>query len=154
MSRDLREQRRRFLKLAGSSAAVLPLAGLAGCGGGDDASPAPEPAASPAEAPTPEPSASANPAPEPAAEPPADAAASAGGLTPLSEDDPQAQALAYVNDASTVDASAYPQYQSGQICANCALFQGADGDAMGACSIFPGRLVNAQGWCSVYAPKA
>ena len=150
MSRDFREQRRRFLKLAGSSAAVLPLAGLAGCGGGDDTSPPPEPAANTAEAPAPEPSASANPAPEPQAE----AAASAGDLTPLSEDDPQARALAYVNDASTVDASAYPQYQSGQICANCALFQGAEGDAMGACSIFPGRLVNAQGWCSVYAPKA
>lgn len=58
------------------------------------------------------------------------------------------------NDASTVDGATYPQYQAGQACANCALFQGADGDAMGACSIFPGRLVDARGWCSVYAPKA
>ena len=146
MSRDLREQRRRFLKLAGSSAAALPLAGLAGCGGGDEpAAPPPEPAASAPEQPAPE--------PMPAAEAPAEPAA-AGGLTPLSEDDPQARALAYVNDASTVDGTAYPQYQAGQVCANCALFQGAEGDTMGTCSIFPGRLVNAEGWCSVYAPKA
>ena len=89
------------------------------------------------------------PAAEPSAEP-----AAAGELTPLSEDDPQARALAYVSDASTVDGTAYPQYQAGQICANCALFQGDENDAMAACSIFPGRLVDARGWCSVYAPKA
>ncbi len=153
MSRDLREQRRRFLKLAGGSAAVLPLAGLTGCGGGDEpAPPAPEPAASAPESPASAPA----PEPMPAAEAPAEPAApaAAGELTPLTEDDPQARALAYVNDASTVDGAAYPQYQAGQACANCVLFQGSEGDAMAACSIFPGRLVDARGWCSVYAPKA
>ena len=96
---------------------------------------------------------STNSAAEAVAEAPAPAA-QVGELTPLSEDEPQARALAYVNDASTVDSATYPQYQAGQVCANCARFQGADGDAMGACSIFPGRLVDARGWCSVYAPKA
>ena len=71
----------------------------------------------------------------------------------LSEDDSQAKAFRYVHDASTIDSS-QPRYQAGQVCANCALYQGADGDEWGACSIFPGKQVKATGWCNVYAPKA
>lgn len=70
--------------------------------------------------------------------------ARAADMPHLTEDDPTAQGLKYV-DTSTTD---------GQTCANCALVQGADGDAMRPCQIFPGKLVSAAGWCSVWAPKA
>ena len=138
-------ERRRLLKLLGGGAVLVPLATLTACGGDK----APPPAA---EAPS-------EPAPEPAApseaEPAADAPAPDGTpeLAMLSEDDPQAQSLGYVADASTVDGSRYPQFKAGQACSNCALFLAGD-EASGPCSIFPGKAVMAAGWCSVYAPKA
>lgn len=72
------------------------------------------------------------------------AEAQAQDLPHLAEDDPTAQSLKYV-EKSSVD---------GQTCANCALIQGADGDAWRPCQIFPGKLVDAEGWCSVWAAKA
>ena len=72
------------------------------------------------------------------------AQARAEGLPQLSEDDPTAQSLKYVHKSAIAD----------QTCANCALIQGADGDAWRPCQIFPGKSVNAAGWCSVWAPKA
>lgn len=62
----------------------------------------------------------------------------------LSEDDPTAQSLKYVNASTT----------EGQSCSNCALAMGTAGDAWLPCQIFPGKSVNANGWCSVWAPKA
>ncbi|MBT8084421.1 MAG: High potential iron-sulfur protein [Woeseia sp.] len=72
----------------------------------------------------------------------------------LAEDDPLAQSLSYVHDASSVDSAKQPRYESGQVCSNCALYTGGDGEEWGPCSIFPGKQVKASGWCSVYAPKA
>jgi hypothetical protein len=139
--------RRKFLRLVGGSAAIVPFAGLAGCG--DEAAAPPPPAAS---APEPE---KAPAAAEPATMPePAEAPSASASLTPLKDDDPQAQALAYVSNAENVDREAQPRYEPGQACGNCALFMGKEGAANGPCSIFPGRLVAATGWCSVYAPKA
>ena len=71
----------------------------------------------------------------------------------LAEDDPMAQAMKYVNDASTVDAASRPNPAEDQRCSNCALIQGDAGDWR-PCQIFPGKVVNANGWCSVWAPKA
>ncbi len=71
----------------------------------------------------------------------------------LAEDDPMAQAMKYVHDASTVDAASRPNPAEEQRCSNCALIQGDEG-AWRPCQIFPGKLVNADGWCSVWAPKA
>ena len=59
-----------------------------------------------------------------------------------------------MHDASNVDASKYPRYQSGQACSNCQLFQAGGDEEWAGCSIFPGKLVNRAGWCSAYAPKA
>ena len=72
-------------------------------------------------------------------------------LPKISEDDPTAQALKYVHDATTVDAALRPDERN---CSNCALYSGADGAEWGPCSIFPGKAVNVNGWCSVWAPKA
>lgn len=72
----------------------------------------------------------------------------------IEESDPVAQSLKYVHDASTVDAASRANPAADQNCANCALIQGADGDAWRPCQIFPGKSVNANGWCSVWAPKA
>lgn len=72
----------------------------------------------------------------------------------LTEDDPMAQAMKYVNDASTVDAASRPNPAEKQYCGNCALVQGEDGQEWRPCQIFPGKLVNNNGWCSVWAPKA
>jgi len=75
-------------------------------------------------------------------------------LPRLTEDDPMAQAMKYVHDASTVDPASRPNPAEVQDCANCALIQGEDGAAWRPCQIFPGKLVAAAGWCSVWAPKA
>lgn len=140
--------RRKFLRLVGGSAAIVPFAGLAGCGGGDSAAPPPPTTSVPETEPAPAPETASTPEPAPAAPSPS------ANLTPLTDDDPQAKALAYVSNAENVDREAQPRYEPGQACANCALFMGEPGAANGPCSIFPGRLVAATGWCSVYAPKA
>ncbi len=80
--------------------------------------------------------------------------AAAQDMPQLTEDDPMAQAMKYVHDAGSVDAASRPNPAPEQACSNCALIQGADGDAWRPCQIFPGKLVNANGWCSVWAPKA
>lgn len=135
--------RRQFLKFAGSGAALLSLTACGG--GGDDESPgASQDRAADGEAMPPQPGAVESPSGLPAT----------ARLLPLTDDEPQAKALAYVSDASSVDAEAQPRFETGQACGNCALFMGADGDDRGPCSIFPGRLVAATGWCSVYAQKA
>ncbi len=80
--------------------------------------------------------------------------AEAQDLPKLEESDPVAQSLKYTHDASSVDAASRANPAAEQHCANCALVQGADGEAWRPCQIFPGKLVDANGWCSVWAPKA
>lgn len=78
----------------------------------------------------------------------------ASDLPQLAEDDSMAMAMKYTHDASTVDAASRPNPAADQNCSNCALVQGADGEAWRPCQIFPGKAVNANGWCSVWAPKS
>lgn len=82
-----------------------------------------------------------------------DASPKPSSMPQLSEDDPQAKSLAYVHDATTIDVAKQPRYKAGQVCENCALYQGKAGTEWAACSIFPGKAVKASGWCSVYSPK-
>ena len=79
--------------------------------------------------------------------------ARAADLPHLSADDPMGQAMKYTDDASTVDPASRTNPAADQTCANCALIQGADGEAWRPCQIFPGKAVAAAGWCSVWAPK-
>lgn len=142
--RKVAQDRRRFLKIAGGAAVIAPLAGLAACSGGKEEASAPAAASKPDKA-----SPAAGKTPAAVNAPPA----ASGGMPKLSEDDPQAKSLSYVHEASTVDTARQPRYKSGQICGNCALYQGKGADEWAGCSIFPGKLVKSSGWCSVYAPK-
>lgn len=78
----------------------------------------------------------------------------ASDLPQLSEDDAMAKSMRYTHDATTIDPTSRPNPAKDQNCANCALVQGADGDAWRPCQIFPGKSVAAKGWCSVWAPKS
>ena len=87
-------------------------------------------------------------------------AAAASFLTPLAqaapmvnEKDPQAVALGYVADASKADKAKFKTFAAGQLCSNCALFQGKAADAAGGCPLFAGKQVAGKGWCSAWAKK-
>lgn len=81
-------------------------------------------------------------------------AANAQEMPQLDPSDPVAQSMRYTHDASTVDPASRANPAENQLCSNCALVQGNDGETWRPCQIFPGKLVNANGWCSVWAPKA
>jgi hypothetical protein len=71
----------------------------------------------------------------------------------LDEKDPQAVALGYLHDATKVDRKKQPKYAAGQVCNNCALFQGKTADAWGGCPLFGARQVAGKGWCNAWAKK-
>ena len=77
----------------------------------------------------------------------------AQGQDKLDEKAPQAVALAYVADATKTDAKKHPKYAAGQVCTNCALYQGKATDAWGACPLFAGKQVAGKGWCSAWVKK-
>jgi High potential iron-sulfur protein len=71
----------------------------------------------------------------------------------VDEKDPQAVALGYVADAKKVDTKKFPKYAAGQLCSNCALYQGKATDKQGGCPLFAGKQVAGPGWCSAWAKK-
>ncbi|HVN98762.1 MAG TPA: high-potential iron-sulfur protein [Steroidobacteraceae bacterium] len=84
---------------------------------------------------------------------PAAAAAAAAALVPLTDADPTAKALGYVDDSSKVVAAQNPTHKPEQKCSNCLQFKGKAGDARGGCNLYPGKSVAANGWCRGYAKK-
>lgn len=74
----------------------------------------------------------------------------ASDMPHLSDADPSAKALGYVEDATkTTNAS----HKAGDACANCQFY--TDGTAgYGPCQLFPGKSVNAEGWCVSYSKKS
>jgi hypothetical protein len=82
------------------------------------------------------------------------AALAAKAQATLAESDAQATALGYKADATKTDKTKYPKYAAGQVCHNCALFQGKATDKAGGCPLFAGKQVSANGWCSAWAKKA
>lgn len=78
----------------------------------------------------------------------------AAGQERVDPDDELAQQLGYYEDASAVDPAAWPTYEEGQLCANCQLYEGAEGEEWGPCQIFGGQLVAAEGWCSAWVERA
>ena len=71
----------------------------------------------------------------------------------VDETSPQATALGYVSDATKADVKKFPKYAAGQVCGNCALYQGKATDAAAACPLFAGKQVSGKGWCSAWAKK-
>ncbi len=68
----------------------------------------------------------------------------------VDEKDPTAVQLKYVADFARADKAAY---KAGQMCSNCALYQGKATDPNAACPLFQNKgNVAAKGWCSAYAP--
>jgi hypothetical protein len=74
--------------------------------------------------------------------------ARAAELPLLDPANPAARKVHYVSDASQAKADA-----KGNSCANCGLYQGANGSKQGACQLFPGKDVLAAGWCSSWQPQ-
>ena len=66
----------------------------------------------------------------------------------LAVDSPEAKAVHYVENASSAR-----EAKPGSNCANCGLYQGANGSTQGPCSLFAGKQVKAAGWCSSWAPQ-
>jgi hypothetical protein len=67
----------------------------------------------------------------------------------LTDADPTAKAMNYVDDATT---SKNKLYKPGSVCANCQLYTGGT-SGYGSCQLFPGKLVSAKGWCTSYTAK-
>jgi hypothetical protein len=82
-----------------------------------------------------------------------DSARAAEGPPHLTETDPTAKALGYVEDAGKVDKTKFPSYKAGAHCSTCNFFQGKPADAYGPCQIFPGKAVAGKGWCASHSPK-
>jgi hypothetical protein len=76
----------------------------------------------------------------------------------VAEDEPLAQAMGYVVDASTVDTAKFPKRAgeegAKQFCNNCALYAGTVEDKLAPCSIFQNRLVEGAGWCNAWVAKS
>ena len=72
----------------------------------------------------------------------------------VDEKNAQAVALGYVADAKRVDVKKFPKYATGQVCSNCALYQGKVTDKAANCPLFAGKQVAGPGWCSAWAKKA
>jgi hypothetical protein len=85
---------------------------------------------------------------------PALTSAQGAQLPHVTESDPTAKALGYVEDASKVDKTKFPSFKPGAHCATCNFYQGKGSDEYGPCQIFPGKSVAAKGWCASHSPKA
>jgi hypothetical protein len=75
--------------------------------------------------------------------------ARAADLPALTEADPTAKALGYVEDASK---STNAKHKAGDDCANCQFYSGGP-TGRGPCQLFPGKSVNSKGWCVSHTPK-
>lgn len=71
----------------------------------------------------------------------------------LSDSDPMAVALAYVEDAKNVDTANNPTFKPGNDCSNCAQFKNPGADGLGSCALFPGKGVPASAWCKAWVKK-
>jgi hypothetical protein len=75
--------------------------------------------------------------------------ARADDLPHVSEADPTAKALGYVEDATTTKD---PKHKAGDTCANCQFYSGG-ATGFGPCQLFPGKAVSAKGWCISHTEK-
>ena len=74
----------------------------------------------------------------------------AADMPQLTEADPSAKALDYVEDNTK---SANAKHKAGDDCINCQFYSGGP-TGRGPCQLFPGKSVNAKGWCAGHVTKA
>jgi hypothetical protein len=72
----------------------------------------------------------------------------------VAETDANAVSLGYKALATKVDKAKFPKYAAGQVCTNCALYQGKATDKAAGCPLFGAKQVAGPGWCSAWAKKA
>lgn len=76
----------------------------------------------------------------------------------VAEDEPLAQAMGYVIDATKTDTTKFPKRAgdagASQFCNNCALYAGSADDEYAPCSIFQNRPVAGAGWCNAWVAKS
>lgn len=76
----------------------------------------------------------------------------------VSEEEPLAQAMGYVTDATKVDTAKFPKRAGDagakQFCNNCALYAGEADAETAPCSIFQNRPVRGAGWCNAWVAKS
>ena len=79
----------------------------------------------------------------------------------LPENDKQAMALGYRENAESADAANFGRV-SGQSCQNCQLYSGSPAEEWGPCAVFSYRLdprlnknyvVSGKGWCRSWGPR-
>ena len=84
--------------------------------------------------------------------------AATGEAAKAAENDPVAQALGYVHDATKVDVAKFPKRLGAegekQFCHNCQFFAANAGVEWGPCQIFQGKLVSGKGWCNTWLIKS
>jgi hypothetical protein len=81
-----------------------------------------------------------------------------GELPPVTEKDPIAQELGYVEDATQADVEKFPKRKgpngATQFCMNCQFYSSIPNTARGSCAnFFPGESVSATGWCNAWVQK-
>lgn len=76
--------------------------------------------------------------------------ARAADMPHLTDADPTAKALDYVDDASK---STNPKHKAGDRCSNCQFYSGGP-TGYGPCALFLGKAVSAKGWCVSHTTKA
>jgi hypothetical protein len=74
------------------------------------------------------------------------APAHGAAAVPISEQDPAAKAVHYVDGCESRQGG-----ESGADCSNCSLYGAAAAQRKAACTLFPGKLVKAAGWCSSWS---
>jgi hypothetical protein len=81
------------------------------------------------------------------------AATARADAPPVDLKDPTAVQLGYVLDASKADKTKFPKFEAGQMCGNCALYQGPAGSTQGPCPIYQNKIVLSKAWCSAWVKK-
>jgi hypothetical protein len=74
------------------------------------------------------------------------------GPKPVEETHPLAKAFGYKKDASTVDATKFPNYKAGNNCTNCLQYSKIN-EGWGKCKIIAAGPVTAGGWCKNWVKK-
>lgn len=73
----------------------------------------------------------------------------------VSEHEPEARAIHYLQDSQHIDSTAFDFYVEGSHCGNCRFFNAKGDGQFGHCKMyFPTRFVQSKGWCVGWTKKS